>query len=756
MNHGQAFPPDGTLLTIITDWCDYTAQKLNGNEIGGDLADWYEDEPARAGDVVCIRYDESAPLRCGGVQIHISFMKHSTDSNQQALATSHGPNGIDEIWRETSDATAVGSANVASIAHEVVQVVAEQGALTKRDILETWALPECYYSELQTQVLELETSIEKGPRKVGGFRMTQSRGCLPEKDVGDRVLLRDGWEREAADRLSELLSYTELEHLVGSLQQIIRQTRKVETGEDRRGTKAEFAAALMLRHGRDILAESDIRKVVALACKTPYVGRWHPGKDAARDFARRAGLPSELAGIPATDRPPAYEHLDGTPILEDLLPFQKEVKNKLRRKLNTPGAKAILTLPTGAGKTRVAVECIRDWLTDEHGIASGPMGKTAVLWLAHTQELCEQAYTCFKDVWESSHNVCPLLLVRFWGHYTKDLCRNPEVLKDIVDKPSVLVSTPQRIVNLLEERESGVLQDIESSLGLLLIDEAHRAAAPSYRKIFRALLSDKNLAVTVGLTATPFRMEYLLEDPDAGTRDLKDIFENIIEPTETLGSEPRERLERLQEMQVLAMEDMRDIDTSTVVRVPNGFDENLISAEDAERLDRILAKKVDNSIRRLKVLEHILAIARDPANSVLYFGPSVRDAECMTYLLRRHHIAAEVVHGETRDATRRRVIREFKDNRIRVLCNCQVLTTGFDAPKVTHIVIARPTVSQVLYEQMIGRGLRGPKFGGTSTCVILNCIDDFQGCHVRLGYDEYRRVWGSKKESTQVLECSRC
>jgi superfamily II DNA or RNA helicase len=71
-----------------------------------------------------------------------------------------------------------------------------------------------------------------------------------------------------------------------------------------------------------------------------------------------------------------------------------------------------------------------------------------------------------------------------------------------------------------------------------------------------------------------------------------------------------------------------------------------------------------------------------------------------------------------------------------------VLATGFDAPRVTHVVVARPTVSQVLYEQMIGRGMRGKKFGGTDVCVILDCVDEMSGpVRPELGYRRFRRVW---------------
>jgi superfamily II DNA or RNA helicase len=69
------------------------------------------------------------------------------------------------------------------------------------------------------------------------------------------------------------------------------------------------------------------------------------------------------------------------------------------------------------------------------------------------------------------------------------------------------------------------------------------------------------------------------------------------------------------------------------------------------------------------------------------------------------------------------------------------LTTGFDAPKVSHVVMARPTVSQVLYEQMIGRGLRGPRFGGTATCVIIDLEDKYRSERPKLGYQQFRDLW---------------
>jgi DNA repair protein RadD len=241
------------------------------------------------------------------------------------------------------------------------------------------------------------------------------------------------------------------------------------------------------------------------------------------------------------------------------------------------------------------------------------------------------------------------------------------------------------------------------------------------------------------LTATPFRTEYLNPNhPESGTAELRDIFRNIIEPTTTLGIDVgREPLEVLQNRGILSRIKWEMIETGVSLRVPESHDGNIRPIED---IDRDLSRKADKPYRRMKVLERILPVCRQDNNSILYFGPSVHDAECMAYLLTECGVPAAVVSADTLNSTRRRIIDDFKSATIRVLCNCEVLTTGFDAPRVTHIVVARPTVSLVLYQQMIGRGLRGEKFGGTAVCTILDCRDNYEG-GLTLGYQAFRVLW---------------
>ncbi|HEX4962089.1 MAG TPA: DEAD/DEAH box helicase family protein [Thermoanaerobaculia bacterium] len=630
----------------------------------------------------------------------------------------------------------------ASIPSEVARAVLDTGGLTKDEVREAWGLGEEEYRELQRRLAD-HPEIEPGPQGTGGFLARRRRGRLPEETAGKPVLLRADWETQTVERLVELLQHADLEELLGHLLYTLRQARKEAEGVDRRGTKRELASALVLQHGVDLFGEPRVREAVARAAgSVEWPRRWHPGKPSANEFVERVSFPQELAGVPAPESPPDLEYLEGRFRLQPLQPFQKEVQRGVLETLQEPiGRRCIVALPTGSGKTRVAVESIAYWMFDRYDRERELADRGTALWLAHTEELCEQACACFRQVWESHEDVVPTTLVRFWGAHTQDLLAHHPTLRQALQRPGVLVTTPHRLLNLLDGKTRGseaVLADLVTALGLIVVDEAHRAAAPSYRRILETLAPPERPVSVVGLTATPFRMEYLGDDPEEGTRELKEIFHRLVEPVRTLGVRPRITL---QEMGVLARPVFDTLRTPTTIRLPDPPASALLSEQELERLDRVLAIRTDNTPRRLVVFQHLLPLARDPAHLILYFGPSVRDAECMAFLLRQAGVPAAVISGTTRDVTRRQVVGDFKQGELRVLCNCEVLTTGFDAPRVTHVVMARPTVSRVLYEQIVGRGLRGPKFGGTETCVVVDCEDNYRGERPPMGYEAFRRVW---------------
>lgn len=624
--------------------------------------------------------------------------------------------------------------------HEIKQMILDRGRLSKDDILRLWSLSEDDYARLK-QDLDGEKLIELGPRRIGGFtaRFNNRPASVVDGEVPEPTF-RAEHERVASARLVELLSHADLEELLGDLVYTIRRARMRQTGHDRRGSKPELAAALLTQHGIDLFTNVEVRQLVAKRARVKPPGRWHSGKASALRFVESAGFPAEFAGIPAEEPPDDFEYLEGRVDLHALQDFQLEVQKKLLDVLENRAGRAIVTLPTGGGKTRVAVDTIRDWLTSRYRIAASGSGNT-VLWLAHTDELCEQATLCFREVWQGSSNVCPVLLFRFWGGYTRDLEEHRETLSTLAQRPAVLVSTPQRLRNLMEGKIANgapILQALMQLVGLIVIDEAHRAAAPTYQQIITHFSQAAHEPAIVGLTATPFRHEYAINDPVAGTLELRELFRTIIEPIDVLGEDPRATL---QERGYLARPLFDVIKTETRLKPPEGIDLDNITAETIERIDYALKLRADKPDRRLVILERVVELCADPSALVIYFGPTVQDAECMAFLLRQQSIEAAFVSGETRDVSRRKIIGDFKSGRTQVLCNCEVLTTGFDAPKVTHVVMARPTVSQVLYEQMVGRGLRGPRFGGTATCHVVDLEDNYRSERPELGYKRFRALW---------------
>jgi superfamily II DNA or RNA helicase len=124
---------------------------------------------------------------------------------------------------------------------------------------------------------------------------------------------------------------------------------------------------------------------------------------------------------------------------------------------------------------------------------------------------------------------------------------------------------------------------------------------------------------------------------------------------------------------------------------------------------------------------------------VLLFANSVEHAQHLTARLCLSGVPSASIYADTDVAVRQYFIRQFLEGRIQVLSNYLVLATGFDAPKTATIVISRPVFSPVRYMQMVGRGLRGPKNGGTATCKIITVVDNLVQYGDRLAYHYFMR-----------------
>ncbi|NLH74016.1 MAG: DEAD/DEAH box helicase [Verrucomicrobia bacterium] len=442
--------------------------------------------------------------------------------------------------------------------------------------------------------------------------------------------------------------------------------------------------------------------------------RW--GTSEAREFVASIGFPEEYAASAEGRREPE-EFISGPIELPPLHDFQEEVLHGIRSLLaqGQRRRRAVISLPTGGGKTRVTVEAAVLLVLKPEA------DRRSVLWIAQTDELCEQAVQAFRQVWINlGAKGTNLRIIRLWGG-------NPNPVSHEPGKPVVVVASIQTFNSRMCV---GGLEWLQKP-GLVVVDECHHAITPSYTNLLRWLDAEaprhgqlpKDEPPILGLSATPFRTD------DDESHRLAQRFDRRWLPAD------QEHLHRrLLAQGVLAKVEAEPLNSG--VAPPADLIETLFSLLDKgegidfdrrlEELNKLLA---GNKQRNERLVE---CIKKAGEKSILFFANSVLHAEEMSARLNIEGIPAAAVSGDTPTVARRYFLDRFQSGEIRVLCNHTVLSTGFDAPKTDMILIARQVFSPVRYMQMVGRGLRGPKNGGTPTCRIVTVLDNlgrFAGRH---------------------------
>ena len=140
--------------------------------------------------------------------------------------------------------------------------------------------------------------------------------------------------------------------------------------------------------------------------------------------------------------------------------------------------------------------------------------------------------------------------------------------------------------------------------------------------------------------------------------------------------------------------------------------------------DRILQRLAKDAQRNLHIVFRIERLL-ERHSRVIVFAATVEHAELLGAVLAARGHAASCVTSKTGQVDRQRAIARFRSDAPEpmALCNFGVFTTGFDAPRTSAAVIARPTTSLVLYSQMIGRAIRGPRAGGNAEAEIITVVD---------------------------------
>jgi superfamily II DNA or RNA helicase len=380
-----------------------------------------------------------------------------------------------------------------------------------------------------------------------------------------------------------------------------------------------------------------------------------------------------------------------------LFPHQRRASRRVQELLVRPPHRVVLHMPTGAGKTRTAMHVIADHLrAHEPGL---------VVWLASSEELCEQAAQEFEAAWGHLGDRA-VGVHRYWGG------RDLEI--ESVDD-GFLVAGLAKLYQRVRARAHDIGR-LGARATLVVFDEAHQAIAPTYRLLVEALTTHDPAPGLLGLTATPGRT---WDDVEAdaelanffGRRKVMLEVPGYDSPVDYLVEEgylARVRYESL------LVEPGIELSAADRAQIADGFDIP----------QALLVKLAEDEERNLAILERIGRLVQDHRR-ILVFAATARHAELLATVLRARGTGAFSVTAETDPRERTRRIAAFKaeGEEPLVLCNYGVLTTGFDAPQTTCALVARPTDSLVLYSQMVGRAIRGPRAGGTAEALIVTVID---------------------------------
>ena len=393
-------------------------------------------------------------------------------------------------------------------------------------------------------------------------------------------------------------------------------------------------------------------------------------------------------------------------IMFQLRPYQQSLLRDVQGALAAnPKARVMMQLPTGGGKTVIAGALLRDWLDG---------GRRKAVWLTHRRELAEQTRGMLTDAGVSATTD---------SRWTSD-DGAPAMAGGIV----ILMAQK---VGLNNKGESRVWNRYDAN-DLLVIDEAHHAAADGWTRAMQQWPGP-----IVGMTATPWRLsekegfDRLFYDLLCGpqTADLQALENPALCQAQVFIPPPEERI------------------AGGVVGSIGDYTEAGIERANRDRPDIMTAGALAFWQKRAD------------GRPTIAYAVSVDHAHNLAAVFNATGIPAGVILGQNSQTTteRNEVISGFRNGSIKVLCNVEVGTEGFDLPDASCVIIARPTMSLALYLQMVGRGLRPKPDGGD--CLIL----DLAANSLRHGLPEQYREWTLKPRGAQesggdapVVVCPEC
>jgi superfamily II DNA or RNA helicase len=383
----------------------------------------------------------------------------------------------------------------------------------------------------------------------------------------------------------------------------------------------------------------------------------------------------------------------------------ENLQNKIIKTNKNPYA-GLLVLPTGGGKT----------LTAAYWLAKNYLAKDKkILWIAHRHELLEQAKATFHE---------RLAYKDIFGSKTSF---NYRIISGIHDKPVNIRPTDDIIISSKDSLNAGFDHLYNNWLKgndeiFLVIDEAHHATAKTYRKLIKNLTEKVQQFRMIGLTATPFRTA----DDEQGL--LAKVFpDDIIYKVD---------LRTLISRGILSEPIFEEVNTDfDMTKLLSEEQLDNLKYFDIDTIGKATAKTIAENDTRNWVIVNRYQKNKSKYKQTIVFALNQDNAIALKKLFGDVGIKADYVLSSIKDQAtgvtlsskeNKEKIDKFRKGELDVLINVNILTEGTDLPNVQSIFLARPTISSILMTQMIGRGLRGEKAGGTKDAYIVSFIDDWQ------------------------------
>lgn len=388
-----------------------------------------------------------------------------------------------------------------------------------------------------------------------------------------------------------------------------------------------------------------------------------------------------------------------------IIPYehQKDAMDALSDINNHESFSGLIVIPTGGGKTYTAAT----WLL-KNAINKG----IKVLWIAHRQFLLNQALEAFENYAyaEQMPNISSFSFRIISGSPKHDR------MIDIKSSDDLIIASKDSIGKNIHALDKWINKE---DVVYLVIDEAHHATAKTYRHIIDYLKDSIQSVKIIGLTATPYRTQ----DSEKGL--LKKIFSDDIIYSISL----KELINR----QILSRLEIEEYQTG------EDFGKN-IGKKDWDsivHMDTIpdnIAKQMYENKERNHLIVETYKKNKDRYGQTIVFTVSIAHATALTALFNKAGIKADYIVSSIKDMgtgvtlgqkDNEKKLEMFRDGKIQVLINVEILTEGVDLPQTKTVFLARPTVSMTLMTQMVGRALRGVKAGGTDVAYAVSFIDNW-------------------------------